>query len=1366
MTRGADWYSFHARIDPIDTAGALQAALNDPQQRWYGLRRLTALAATGALVAATWNPNLHPRGRDGKFIERFGWVRWFDPKTLDWRTGWVSDINGADGTLTVRSGGEKIEFPNAKNLYSRPKPKALLDLPDPTTGKLPDKFTKVGGQGGSNPGGLYQIDGSFADGSPDITKNSKMFQSIAAFRQPGTDNTFGSNLDPSATSASFIPPEIDTVMVPRVDGTLDRYDVVQRFGNKWYRVPASGKMTDDDMMRPALEVTSDEAFGEPGTPRRQRVLADLGTVGFTRGAAFDVDDISDMVQQTGSPLPKVGDRYYVKKMNIPERARSEALANDFYELLGIPVPEVAVGADGTTISSKLVGDTVPFNSNNPQHIAAAQEGFIGDTWLSNWDVIGLSFDNVQIDQQGRAWRIDAGGALEYRAQGKPKGAMFGDQVGELDSLRNPAINPQASKVFGGVTTDRLIEQATVLQSITPQEIQDLADKHGMQHVGPVLIARRKSILDQLNIADPPNVDVNPLYPGQTQAEIHQTLTTPKAKATVYNPVEAVQQMGSPPTVAVANWNQAVKALPAATVDPSEWDQPDLLDAIWKKDGELWTYESGLEDWGSGSHRAMLRNIFTGDVKTFSLYDGEDEYLTGYDKNIDEALVDNATITRDLAVAEIVARTTSTPLGALSSFNVNHADDPDGMKYGETGLGNWKALTQAVERGRLGKDNDRPLMHSDGTLWQMTKAPGDFNDTAILVRQTPGGDDPTTNLRLLSNGNFKESGPWFMPANDTTAAVWKSKYPEKPASDLDPDGQSLAEQSKIAAQEADAADVLALLGPDGGVDIGGADDGVSDAAGLPGEETDPGMQNVVDDVLGKIQIPADMVEAWSKGLWTPGDDQATDVEAEPTSSQKTVYGVKAGLSPGIPILSTEMAISDIDQLEAALVGKNVITLPIEAHDNPDWDATNLGTANGLGTVTEVGKKQVYVPGSYSGPNGAYVSGTYKDVVALKVTKPYGGFSWVVAGEDAKFKKIVIPVETAPAPQQVVFKQNGDIYINGEKVGHYWKPYSHPAGYSHIGYQNYSGVIDGDHSLTGKPMHFQAGKQQALKNAGSSLVVPVTPKPTKPKSATKVQATEQEIKDLNYKLAVTEMAIEGIQEQLEDLANAKPAGEGNPLNDGSTPAKGDWVFSTKDGTWAQVLNPNVVGFAGKGVLSPDMIKVKIQDPVTGKWKQSNRKREQLVSVAGPGEAPFVMKTKALQTTSGDWIGPGVKVSVTGVPGAGVSPTVLDTTTDGKVKIVLADGSQKWVGLGQIPFADKPPMLKTPAGKLDQGKVDALNGELAALNDEKAQLAAVIANTVVGKPKKKKPVGTPYPGPGGATFKQPSWLAECAKPRASRT
>ena len=113
----------------------------------------------------------------------------------------MSDIDGGNGQITVRSAGDKFEFPNAKNLYSRPKPKALLDLPDPTTGKVPDKFSKVGGQGGSNPGGMYAIDGSFVDGSPDISKHSRCSGRWARLASHGTVTHLADTFDASGVPA-------------------------------------------------------------------------------------------------------------------------------------------------------------------------------------------------------------------------------------------------------------------------------------------------------------------------------------------------------------------------------------------------------------------------------------------------------------------------------------------------------------------------------------------------------------------------------------------------------------------------------------------------------------------------------------------------------------------------------------------------------------------------------------------------------------------------------------------------------------------------------------------------------------------------------------------------------------------------------------------------------------------------------------------------------------------------------------------------------------------------------------------------------------------------------------------------------------
>ena len=1314
MTRGTDWYGFHARIDLIDTPDALQAALADPTQRWYAQRRLRGLAASGALLAVAWNPLLHPRGRDGKWIERFGWVRWLG-SDHKWRTGWVKDIDPTSGELTVRAGDGEHSFPNAKNLYSKPKPKASLTLPNVLTKEIPDKWKQIGGQGGSNPGAMFEIDGSFANESVELSGRSGLFNTLRALTQPGhkprTTQSFDTVSEPAA---SFVPHDVSLMLVPRVDGTKGRYDMLLRAMGSWYRVPQSGSMTVDDLFRDELKVDPADAFGEPGSERRYRVLTDLGAHGTLTADEFDGEDVAKMVQALASPLPKVGDKYYVKTMNLPERARNEALANDFYELLGIPVPEVAVGDNGVTISSKVVGDTVPFDPNNMAHVAAVRKGFVGDAWLANWDVIGLEFDNVQIDQDGNAWRIDAGGALAWRAMGKPKGAMFGESVGELSSLRDPSINYNSSKVYGGITQLQLEEQARLLQTITPSQIQALADYHELPELGPVLIARRKSVLDQVGIVDPPPVDIPAPEPA------------PKI---VFNPVEHAQQMGKPPTAAVDSWKKFMGLQTTSTLADygNELSEGDIKDLVFPRNDDLWVYHSGYEP-VPGGHKFLARNLYNGQQRRVTLFNGSDQpYLVDYQpgSEILNDLVDSSTPLRDLAIAEFVARFNNAPLG-LVPIGVS-SNDPLNLGYSQVGIPSWNTLHEAIGQGRLGPDGDRyPLRHADGTLWEITKFPNSDTDSMILTRKTAGGDDPEIASHIVEGfpDTFKQTGPWFLPSNDATAAVWQSKFDPPPDLEVNSPDTALA----LHAKDQDVDDIIALLEPvdTPQLDTPG-DDGVADAAGV--KVADPELEAL----LAEEQAIADKME-WALAA------------AQPTTSVKIVHHVVHGLSPGEPILSTEMDPADANL--QALVGKSVVVLPIASHDNPDWEGTNLGSANGLGTVLSVETKQQY----------SYATKSNVDITAMKVQWPSGGFSWVVGGDNSNYPKVVIPVETAAAPQQIVFKQNGDLYVNGVKVGTHWKPYSNEA-YDTPGVlsYHYGGVIDADHSLTGKPLYFNSGKQSGAKKAANNLVVPIAAKPTKPKS-TKVLATEEEVKKLNDELLAVESAITLTEA---DLTKALEAGTaiptGKPLADGTFPVKGDWVFSTKDGIWAQIKQVELK-FGPEHKQDPgNFLRVSIPVPQpdgTTKWKSTLRSRNTLVSGAGPGSpTPFVLQTKALTTSTGYWYGPGTQVTVNLD-----TVTVLDTTVDGNVKILKPDGTQKWVAdIHVFPGSAAAPSVKAPPGVLDQAKVDSLNAQLAALNDDHAKLAATIATTVVGKPKKKKPVGTPYPGPAGATFKQPAWLAE---------
>ena len=82
-------------------------------------------AASGALTAATkWAGDLHPRGRDGKFIEKLGMVELFDVKGLE---------PGTRGKVTSI----------APSKQSPGRPDILIQLLDPKTGKLGRKAINV-----------------------------------------------------------------------------------------------------------------------------------------------------------------------------------------------------------------------------------------------------------------------------------------------------------------------------------------------------------------------------------------------------------------------------------------------------------------------------------------------------------------------------------------------------------------------------------------------------------------------------------------------------------------------------------------------------------------------------------------------------------------------------------------------------------------------------------------------------------------------------------------------------------------------------------------------------------------------------------------------------------------------------------------------------------------------------------------------------------------------------------------------------------------------------------------------------------------------------------------------------------------------
>lgn len=194
-----------------------------------------------------------------------------------------------------------------------------------------------------------------------------------------------------------------------------------------------------------------------------------------------------------------GVEWYCKFPGDPDVAKSEVLAAKLYEAAGITGQDCKLITKGGKLG--IASKWVDVQKAGPEALAKAEgvaEGFAVDAWLANWDVVGLGFDNLQLDAHGQAVRVDAGGSLEYRAQGGKK--AFGESVSEIDTLRDPKINPQSAQVFGHLSAADITASVAKVAEVPDDAIYDLVMEFGpgnmadKAHLIDTLIARKQDLL--------------------------------------------------------------------------------------------------------------------------------------------------------------------------------------------------------------------------------------------------------------------------------------------------------------------------------------------------------------------------------------------------------------------------------------------------------------------------------------------------------------------------------------------------------------------------------------------------------------------------------------------------------------------------------------------------------------------------------------------------------------------------------------------------------------------------------------------------------------------------------------------------------
>lgn len=167
--------------------------------------------------------------------------------------------------------------------------------------------------------------------------------------------------------------------------------------------------------------------------------------------------------------------HYVKWPNGGTRAKVEALTALLYAHAKVPVPTLRVikfqGKDA--VMSDWIEDAAPMTMTEIGKHKDVRTGYAVDAWLANWDVVGLQSDNVVKGPGGKAYRIDVGGSMLFRAQGKAK--AFPADVPELENMRDPAIAPQAAKAFAKLTPTQLKTSAKKVADVTDAQIDAAVD---------------------------------------------------------------------------------------------------------------------------------------------------------------------------------------------------------------------------------------------------------------------------------------------------------------------------------------------------------------------------------------------------------------------------------------------------------------------------------------------------------------------------------------------------------------------------------------------------------------------------------------------------------------------------------------------------------------------------------------------------------------------------------------------------------------------------------------------------------------------------------------------------------------------------
>ena len=183
-----------------------------------------------------------------------------------------------------------------------------------------------------------------------------------------------------------------------------------------------------------------------------------------------------------------GELYYVKFAESGDAHKTEHLLNEItasklYNLMGIKTPEIQLNLrknvnDLNALKIKYTPEMSYITDYKQVH-----SGFAADAWLANWD--SLIGNNTRI-VNGKLFKLDCGGSLRYRAQGKLK-TDFGEKVKEIVTFVD-GHNYETKKAYENISHQDLINSFKRVCNLTDKEIESTV--HHDSLLSSLLIKRR------------------------------------------------------------------------------------------------------------------------------------------------------------------------------------------------------------------------------------------------------------------------------------------------------------------------------------------------------------------------------------------------------------------------------------------------------------------------------------------------------------------------------------------------------------------------------------------------------------------------------------------------------------------------------------------------------------------------------------------------------------------------------------------------------------------------------------------------------------------------------------------------------------